>query len=199
MQCPEVSPDDYADYLKEMISGFPFSKIATQDARESPTDPPTTYPLFNDWWHEVVPGNVDQVLPVYLTTSLPPTYAHSRTRSLPFSFSQPLLFPSLLFSHSHFFFPRPLSLFEETPEVSNSSLKPPLDSGSDRKKRRGNKKPPPPQPGKEKWNQDDAVQWLCEKGITSMTQYDKYRRENADVPAEMPSNPVTFYKARDGT
>ena len=90
-------------------------------------------------------------------------------------------------------------MFEEIPEVSNSSLKPPLDSGSDRKKRRGNKKPPPPQPRKKKWSRDRAVQWLREKGITSRRQHETYRRDNADVPAEMPADPVAFYQARDET
>ena len=52
---------------------------------------------------------------------------------------------------------------------------------------------------KEKWDRDLAVQWLREKGITSMRQHKQYRRDNADVPAEMPADPVAFYQARDET
>lgn len=46
-----------------------------------------------------------------------------------------------------------------------------------------------------KWNQDDAVHWLREEGITSMIQYNRYRRENLYVPVTMPACPTTFYKA----
>jgi len=166
MPCPEVSPDDYADYWKEMISGFPFSKIATQDARGSATAPRTTYPLFNDWWYEVVPGNVDQEIPEVSNSSLKPRLDSGSDR-----------------------------------KKRRGNKKPPppqLDSGSDRKKRRGNKKPPPPQPGKEKWNRDLAVQWLREKGFNSR-QYKQYRSAHGDnVPAEMPADPAKFYK-RDET
>eukprot|EP00729_Bicosta_minor_P019441 gene19441-27914_t len=188
MPCPEVSPDDYADYLKEMISGLPFSKIATQDARGSATAPRTTHPLLNDWWYEVVPGNVDQEIPEVSNSSLKPPLDSGSDRKKRRGNKKPP--------------PPPLDSGSDRKKRRGNKKPPPpqLDSGSDRKKRRGNKKPPPPQPGKEKWNRGLAVQWLREKGITSCRQYKQYRSAHGDnVPAEMPSNPVTFYKARDGT
>lgn len=92
--------------------------------------------------------------------------AHSLFLFLNLSFFPLSFFPTLTFFSLSLFFPRPLSLFEEIPEVSNISLKPPLDSGSDRKKRRGNKKPPPPQPGKEKWNRGRNVSTTCAPAAT---------------------------------
>lgn len=48
---------------------------------------------------------------------------------------------------------------------------------------------------REKWSKDDAVQWLREQGITSSSQYERWRREKLYVPVKMPASLTTFYKA----
>jgi len=165
MPCPEVSPD----YLKEMISGFPFSKIATQDARGSATAPRTTYPLFNDWWYEVVPGNVDQVKkrPAKTVTEKPPPTqpgpesGHKKEKDKP-----------------------------PTGKKRGVSHKKEKDKPPTGKKRGVSG---------QFWDQPTVHGWLKSEGLTSQALLDAHSKREGGLPAGMPAQPVAFFQRRRTT